>query len=135
MRHSGIYFILLSSIIFFSCDKGIQPVSETSVVMDTYATITVYDNDKSEAEKQDAIRRAFEGMRLIEKITNNYDETSEASAVNKALGKTVEISAELKRCLTEAQRIAYLSEGSLDVTVGPLINLWNFVNLGFHIIM
>jgi thiamine biosynthesis lipoprotein len=58
---------------------------------------------------------------------STYIEDSELSQFNQSTSLApIEISAGLKRVIEEAIRLGKLSEGSLDVTVGPLVNLWGF---------
>lgn len=38
----------------------------------------------------------------------------------------IEISADFAKVLAEAIRLNKVTEGALDVTVGPVVNLWGF---------
>ncbi len=52
---------------------------------------------------------------------------SELSTFNRSTSlKPVEVSEGLRRVIKESIRLGHLSEGKLDVTVGPLVNLWGF---------
>lgn len=63
----------------------------------------------------------------INQEMSTYIETSELSRFNQAnSSEPVVISKGLERVIAEAIRLGKLSEGSLDVTVGPLVNLWGF---------
>lgn len=67
--------------------------------------------------------------RLVEvnKLMSTYDPTSELSRFNQyRYEKPFEISAETMLVVKEAIRLGELSQGVLDVTVGPLVNLWGF---------
>ncbi|WP_206483803.1 FAD:protein FMN transferase [Thalassotalea sp. G2M2-11] len=58
---------------------------------------------------------------------STYIPTSELSLFNQSTStEAVSVSAGLKRVVKEAIRLGHLSEGKLDVTVGPLVNLWGF---------
>jgi thiamine biosynthesis lipoprotein len=58
---------------------------------------------------------------------NNYDNTSEISAINRnAGGAAVNISPETAEALLAALQFSNLSGGALDITVGPLLRLWGF---------
>jgi thiamine biosynthesis lipoprotein len=95
--------------------------------MDTFATITVYTQcGEDEDSIRDAISAAFLGMTEIEKLTNIYDAQSEISRINKNTSKIHTISPVIARCIAEAQRVAQLSGGSLDISIGPLMQLWDF---------
>jgi thiamine biosynthesis lipoprotein len=63
----------------------------------------------------------------VNALMSTYDPDSELSKLNEAeAGKPFAISKPTEYVLTEAIRLHNLSGGSLDVTVGPLVNLWGF---------
>ncbi len=67
--------------------------------------------------------------RLVEinKLMSTYDPTSELSRFNQNRYTTpVALSAETTKVVKEALRLGELSNGVLNVTVGPLVNLWGF---------
>ncbi len=58
---------------------------------------------------------------------STYDETSELSRLNRNPSTDwIPISADLHAVIEEGQRIAALTDGAFDVTIGPLVNLWGF---------
>lgn len=58
---------------------------------------------------------------------STYQKDSELSRFNQSSSLTpLKISAELAIVVSEAMRLGTLSAGKLDVTVGPLVNLWGF---------
>ena len=128
-KNTLLYFLLITSILLcFQCSgkNDISPVRKTRVLMDTFVSITIYDNNKSQLDINNAIDAAFAGLEKVEKITNNYSDSSEISLVNRARNKTVTISDPLEACITEAQRVAQMTRGSFDISIGPLISLWKF---------
>lgn len=63
----------------------------------------------------------------INKLMSTYDTTSELSRFNQyRYSDNFEVSRETLAVVNEALRLARLSDGVLDVTVGPLVNLWGF---------
>ena len=63
----------------------------------------------------------------VNALMSTYDPDSELSQLNKtAAGIPFPISEQTEFVLKEAIRLQNLSRGSLDVTVGPLVNLWGF---------
>ena len=67
--------------------------------------------------------------RLVEvnKMMSTYDPTSELSRFNQyRYTDNFEVSPDTLFVINEALRLANLSGGVLDVTVGPLVNLWGF---------
>lgn len=68
-------------------------------------------------------------QRLIEinKLMSTYDPTSELSRFNQNRFDTpFAVSEETRIVVEEAIRLGEFSHGVLDVTVGPLVNLWGF---------
>jgi len=73
---------------------------------------------------QDAIDQALINVNAL---MSTYDPNSELSLLNQApSGQAFEISDQTEVVIQEAIRLAKLSDGVLDVTVGPLVNLWGF---------
>jgi thiamine biosynthesis lipoprotein len=63
----------------------------------------------------------------INQLMSTYIESSELSLLNKAPANVpFVLSSQTSEVLTEAIRLYTLSDGALDVTVGPLVNLWGF---------
>jgi thiamine biosynthesis lipoprotein len=66
-------------------------------------------------------------LKQINQEMSTYIPSSEISLFNKATsGETFEISNGFSRVLEESIRLGELSNGKLDITVGPLVNLWGF---------
>ena len=63
----------------------------------------------------------------INQQMSTYIEDSEISRFNRLADTTwFPISQDFARVMTEALRLHQLSGGALDITVGPLVNLWGF---------
>ena len=66
-------------------------------------------------------------LKQLNQEMSTYITDSELSKFNQSTSmEGVEISAGLSRVVKEAIRLGKLSHGALDVTVGPLVNLWGF---------
>lgn len=115
-------FLLLSAA---GCgtEQGAEPekVSKTTMMLDTVITITLYDwTDAS------TIDLAFEEIARLEDILSVEQEGSDLDRLAKAAGKEwVEITPETEEVLRQAKEYTALSEGRFDVTVGPLVDLWD----------
>ena len=75
-----------------------------------------------------AIKSAID-KRLVQvnKLMSTYDPTSELSRFNQyRFAEPFTVSDETLLVVNEALRLGELSNGVLDVTVGPLVNLWGF---------
>lgn len=63
----------------------------------------------------------------INKLMSTYDPESELSRFNQhRFNEPFPVSEETALVVSEAIRLGHLSSGVLDVTVGPLVNLWGF---------
>jgi len=72
-------------------------------------------------EKIDAV------LKQVNQEMSTYIPDSEISRFNKSTSTSpIEISTGFSRVLKESIRLGELSQGKLDITVGPLVNLWGF---------
>lgn len=94
--------------------------------MGTHYTIKLASlpNDTSLQDLQAAVETR---LQTINNQMSTWIETSELSRFNKQTAtEFFAVSPETALVVAEAIRISQLTEGAFDVTVGPLINLWNF---------
>jgi Membrane-associated lipoprotein involved in thiamine biosynthesis len=85
--------------------------------------LTVY--APSEATARTACRAAFDRFAALEDVMSDYRPTSELMRLCANAGQGPQpVSDDLWRVLERAQRLARLSDGAFDVTVGPLVRLW-----------
>lgn len=98
---------------------------KSKMLMDTVVTITVVSDSDSNAEK--AIDNAFAVIEKIDGLLNFYSDKSEISAINRNAGTNlVSVSPETMEVIEKATHISELTEGSFDITIGPVMELWNF---------
>ena len=94
--------------------------------MGTRFGLTLYCDTKPRAEA--AAKDAFARVAAIEKVLTDYDPKSEAMQVcrrnDERPGVPIVISDDLYRCLKISLRVAELTQGKFDPTVGPLSKLW-----------
>jgi len=104
---------------------GGDPVRRTQVIMGTLVEITVSDSDEERA--QTAITQAFDEMSRLEQLMSTYIPDSEISRINRAAGKeAVTVSPEVEEVIHEALFWSEQSKGAFDLTVEPLVQLWDF---------
>ena len=78
-----------------------------------------------EAAAVEAARAAFARIAALEDVMSDYRPTSELMQLSaRSSGPPVPVSADLFTVLAQAQRLARLSGGAFDVTVGPHVRLW-----------
>ena len=98
-----------------------ETVSKTNLMLDTVITITLYD-------WQDAgtIDLALEEIRRLEALLSVEQEGSDLYRLAQAAGQDwVDIAPETEEVLRLAKEYYTLSDGHFDVTIGPLVNLWD----------
>ncbi|WP_158638077.1 FAD:protein FMN transferase [Shewanella donghaensis] len=83
---------------------------------------------KITAERMAAIRDELnQRLEDVNNSMSNWRDDSEITAINNISKNTsVKISRDLERVINEAISIHELTRGSLDITVGPLVDLWGF---------
>lgn len=119
--------ILLISFLFLmtSCsskDEFSSPLSIEGRTMGTYYRIKTFgDEDPKELKAQ-----VDKFLKLFNFIFSTYIEDSEISVINKDKLNKIKGSDTFIKLLELSIEISKKSEGSFDVTVGPLVNAWGF---------
>lgn len=91
--------------------------------MGTLFGIVLYATE--EAKASEASNAAFARIAALERMMTDYDPESELMQLRqKPVGRPIRVSDELFGVLQKSQRLAKLSDGAFDITVGPLVRLW-----------
>lgn len=91
--------------------------------MGTLFTITLYATN--EVFAQGGADAAFAKVAALNQMMTDYDPESELMRLcRQPVGQPVPVSAELFEILAESQRVAELSAGAFDPTIGPAVRLW-----------
>ena len=121
MKH---FFVVAMAVLALAggCSRP-RSVQKTEAIMGTDVTITVV--AKSAEEGEAAIEAGMAELRRLDAMMSLYKDTSEITQVNLAAGKhPVKVSPEMIEAEEDARKISDLSGGVFDVTVGPLVVLW-----------
>ena len=113
--------ILLVLVVAASGCINTQPIKDTRVSMNTDVTITVMHPDVSEANH--AIGCAFAEVYRIEHLMSCTEAGSEVTRLNNN-GSLPNSSSDLRYVVTKSVGYSELTNGSFDITVLPVINLW-----------
>ncbi len=93
--------------------------------MGTTYSIAVYGQDRGRRET--AVDLALEEARRMDGLLSNYRPDSEWSRVNRdAARQSVAVSPELFSLLSRCLDYSRQSEGTFDISVGPLMKVWGF---------
>ncbi|MFM5134374.1 FAD:protein FMN transferase [Aeromonas rivipollensis] len=129
--HSVVKTWLALGLAFFLTGCGQESVQSKPEIHITGSTMGTYYSIKvADATVTDAAKLQAEVDVLLERVNDQmstYRPDSELSRFNQHKGNTpLVVSRDTARVVTEAIHIGRESRGALDVTVGPLVNLWGF---------
>ena len=102
---------------------AVQPFHERREMMDTWVSITVYAANENQADA--AIEAALSRMEEVVAIASIHDPLAEAARLN-STGRLTAPSPELTEILLAAKRFFEVSKGTFDITVQPLLELWQY---------
>ncbi|WP_425102222.1 FAD:protein FMN transferase [Tropicibacter sp. S64] len=109
-----------------ACKPGWSVLELSGLTMGTGYTIVAVDHTKA-AKKSELQAAVDTALAEVTAQMSNWDATSEISRFNAATrGESVTVSRELAEVMQTASDVHRASEGTFDVTVGPLIDLWGF---------
>ncbi len=124
MKKAFLLLLILLLIAFTGCSSDKQvpltPVSESDFALDTVLTITLF-------EENDALfEEIFDLIHDYENILSRHIEGTEVYLINEtASNSPVSLSDTTKDIITSAIEYSELSDGYFDITIGPLVNLWD----------
>jgi thiamine biosynthesis lipoprotein len=100
-------------------------LEDSQDAMGTSYSIVLYGSDAFRMRA--ASEQAFEEVRRLERMLSNYRKESEWSEVNRsAADRPVRVPEELYDLVAACLDYSRRSEGTFDITVGPLMKLWGF---------
>lgn len=109
-----------------------QRLERSTDAMGATFTVVLYGSDQ--AAMNQAIDAAFDEAHRLDDLLSNYKPASEWSRVNReAAAHPVEVSPELFTLLSESLEYSRASEGTFDLTVGPLMRAWGFFGGTHHV--
>lgn len=140
MRHNKIPSLLLSLVLLLEAalcipltgcqnsgewkapwTKSEEPLSDTKLALNTYVTITLYDQ-----KKQSLIDHCFDLIDEYEKTFSRTLDYSEISLINQSEDSRISLSEDTEVLLTTALEYAGRTDGALDPTIGAVSSHWDF---------
>ena len=121
------FFFVLCLILFFGCTgNNIQLFEKKRIVMDTLVSIIIYAKQEPENWRQH-VEQAFEKMQRIEDLATSFNDSSEVGQLNLNAGqRDISVHKDVLEIIKQAQEVSEYSDGAFDVTILPLLRLWNF---------
>ena len=111
---------------------GAQRLERSTNAMGATFSIVLYGSDQ--VSMNQAIDAAFDEAHRLDELLSNYKPSSEWSRINReAATHPVAVSPELFQLLSDCLEYSRASEGSFDLTIGPLMRAWGFFGGTHHV--
>ncbi len=122
----GLSLILFLASVLASCGSRENTLTQrTQFIMGTLVEITVRGGEPQPVQR--AIGRAFDEMSRLESLMSTHLTDSELSRINAAAGgEFIAVSPETATVLKSAVHWGEQSGGAMDITLGPVVDLWHF---------
>ena len=111
-------FIIL--ILVSGCSKK-EPVKESDFLLNTVVSVTIYDNPDEKI-----FNEVFDEIKNIEDKMSLHRQSSEVVKINSMAGKKpVKVSKETLNVIKKGIYFSNFTNGRFDITIGPLVSLWD----------
>lgn len=121
MKKHCLIMSLVMLLILCGCANN-EPLSRTQILLDTQVTITLYDQPSS-----NILDECFEICKKYELLLSRTNPESELYKLNQQdKNEPIKISDELAKVIQIGLDYSEVSNGNFDITVGRLIDLWDF---------
>ncbi len=121
---------LFVSLVLTACNKEPQQVSfEGKTMGTTYHIKYIDDGSLKNLAKPEEIKQQIESLlKIVNNEMSTYQKNSQISEFNNSrqVDSPFSVSKDFALVVEEAIRLNKVTDGALDVTVGPLVNLWGF---------
>ena len=119
-------FILVCLIIVLVCGCTLatkEPLSKTGFHFDTVITITLYDS-----KNEELLNTCFDYCKEFEKLVSRTISSSDIHRINSSSGQPIDVSDTTIELLKKGIEFCELTDGAFDITIAPLIELWDIKN-------
>ncbi|TCT14001.1 thiamine biosynthesis lipoprotein [Natranaerovirga pectinivora] len=124
MRKLKILLICCISFVLVACNERLEQKSDITYALGTISRITIFDKADNDSEKY--FKAISDLIKEKEKVFSKNLEISEVSMINLMSGQgPITVSEEMAYLLLKSKEHALLSDGLFDITIGPIINLWD----------
>ena len=126
----SLYLLFFGTMLFLlaACGKQAQTVTLQGETMGTTYTVK-YLSDSLDLPKPEIMQAQIDNvLQEVNRQMSTYQADSEISQFNqlRETHRPLKISQDFADVTAEAIRLNQMTQGALDVTVGPLVNLWGF---------
>lgn len=116
---------LLSSVMFFTgCSQtsaSVEPLRRTELMLGTTVTVSLYDH-----QSEEILDKAFDRITTLEDALSINKTGTLLDKVNAEAGNSpVKVDADTFDVIQKGLAYSALTDGSFDITIGPIVKLWN----------
>lgn len=97
-----------------------KAVTENEFLIDTIVSITLYGDDSK------YMGEMFQLVKKYDQILNSHDKDSEIFAINSRENSNMSI--EIRELIERSMYYSKLTDGLYDITIAPLVDLWDIAN-------
>ncbi|AKO44973.1 FAD:protein FMN transferase [[Haemophilus] ducreyi] len=132
MKLKSLMLVCVASLSFIltACNKSAEQITLQGKTMGTTYTVKYIDDGKiANLPTAEQVKKQLDDvLKVVNDEMSTYRLDSQISRFNKLreVNTPFEISPDFATVVAEAIRLNKITEGALDVTVGPLVNLWGF---------
>ena len=123
---AGVLSVGVLAAVLPGCRAEPQEASLQTVAMDTFMSLTVWDEDGELA--QDALAQASALIQTLDGMLSATQEGSVVYALNHADGAWTEVGGDAAQLLDRALELSRLTGGALDITAYPAVQAWGFIS-------
>lgn len=120
-RICTVVLIVLCILSICGCTAQTQPVTYTDYYFDTVVSLTFYQNNGDKLAEE-----CFQRCEIYENLLSRTVEGSDVWRINHSNGSPVTVSSETYELIKEALYYCELTQGKIDITIAPLMDLWKF---------
>ncbi|PSJ81468.1 FAD:protein FMN transferase [Neisseria iguanae] len=128
LKSLSLLFFTATLFLLSACGKQAQTVTLQGETMGTSYTVKYLSDGLDLPEPEIMQAQIDDLLQEVNRQMSTYQPDSEISQFNQIrnINRPLPISADFAGVTAEAMRLNQVTQGALDVTVGPLVNLWGF---------
>lgn len=110
--------ILLFSFLLIGCSNVLKKQEHSFFALNTTCFVTVYNSPEINLDEVE------QAVLYIEKLMSSHDTESDVSVINNSNNNFVSPGMETLYVINKGLMFSDISDGTFDITVGPLVKLW-----------
>ncbi|MBF0486129.1 MAG: FAD:protein FMN transferase [Candidatus Omnitrophica bacterium] len=125
---SKIVFFVVAGLLFSGVQQSFAldylKEKQSRPLLGTIVHVTVCYVDGRQDTVQLAMDRLWQRLEEINARMNKYSDKSDVSLINQSKGRPVAVHEDVYRILALSEKFREITNGVFDITVGPLVDLW-----------